>query len=61
MRSEAGPTVISVPLAELEARAKSVEIYDVRPFMLSRVFRTNGYQWNEALGTITKQFGTTAA
>ena len=61
MRSETGPTVISVPLAELEARAKSVEIYDVRPFMLSRVFRTNGYQWNEALGTITKQFGTTAA
>lgn len=52
------PMVVSVPLTELEERAKSVELYDVRPFLLSRVFRANGYQWNETRGTITKQFGT---
>lgn len=55
---QTGPTLVSVPLTELEARAKGVDVYDVRPFLLSRVFRTNGYVWNERQGTITKQFGT---
>ena len=57
-RDDEAPMVVSVPLTELEERAKSVELYDVRPFLLSRVFRANGYQWNETRGTITKQFGT---
>lgn len=50
------PAAVSVPIGELEARARDVEIFDVRPFLLSRVFRTNGYAWNEADGTITKRF-----
>lgn len=55
------PTLISVPLSELEQRAKEVDIFDVRPFLLSRVFRANGYQWDEANGEILKRFGTAAA
>lgn len=58
-RQEDGPFTISVSLAELEARAKELDIYDVRPFLLSRVFKANGYVWNEGQGAISKQFGPT--
>lgn len=47
---------IRVPLAELQASAQEVEIHDVGPFLLSRVFRANGYMWDDAEGVITKHF-----
>lgn len=51
------PTTVTVPLSELETRAKELDLYDVRPFLLSRVFKANGYVYSEADGTITKRFG----
>lgn len=52
-----GPSAITVPLSELETRAKELDIFDVRPFLLSRVFKANGYVYSEGDGTITKRFG----
>ncbi|PKI82794.1 Mcm2p [Malassezia vespertilionis] len=51
------PTTITVPLPEFEKRARELDIFDVRPFLLSRVFKSNGYIWAEAEETITKRFG----
>ncbi|CAO1635777.1 unnamed protein product [Parajaminaea phylloscopi] len=51
--------VISVPVTELEKRAKEMaDIYDVRPFLGSKLFLANGYQWDEASRTISKTFST---
>lgn len=52
----AAAMTIRVPLAELQASAQEVEIHDVGPFLLSRVFRANGYMWDDAEGVITKHF-----
>lgn len=51
-----GPQAVTVPLSELESRARELDIYDVQPFLLSRVFKANGYVWNELEATITKRF-----
>ena len=56
-READAPFTITVSLAELESRAKELDIFDVRPFLLSRVFKANGYVWNESEGTIAKRFG----
>lgn len=52
------PASISVLVTQLEARAKEVEVYDVRPFIASPLFVTNGYtfQPGDGQGTIIKQF-----
>ncbi|EPQ31754.1 uncharacterized protein PFL1_01086 [Pseudozyma flocculosa PF-1] len=49
--------VITVPVSELETRAKEVEVYDVRPFLASKLFSANGYTYNAAERSITKRFG----
>lgn len=38
------PPKISVPVHQLETRAKELEIYDVAPFLKSRLFIANGYK-----------------
>lgn len=54
---EAEQDLISVPVAELEKRAKEMaDIYDVRPFLGSKLFVANGYNWDEATRTINKSF-----
>lgn len=48
---------ITVPVLELENRAKELDVYDVRPFLSSRLFAANGYVWNETDRTVAKHFG----
>ncbi|CAO1621694.1 unnamed protein product [Jaminaea pallidilutea] len=56
-RGESNDEIISVPVAELEKRAKEMsDIYDVRPFLASKLFAANGYRWDEATRTINKSF-----
>ncbi|WFD29921.1 DNA helicase [Malassezia sp. CBS 17886] len=55
-RPAAPPSSVTVPISELEERARELDIFDVVPFLLSRVFKANGYLWNEADATITKRF-----
>lgn len=38
------PASVQVRVAQLEMRAKEVEIYDVQPFLRSRLFAANGYK-----------------
>ncbi len=52
-----GREIVEVPLAELENRAKDLEIYDVRPFLHSRLFAANNYTFNQKDRTIAKAFG----
>ncbi|KAE8203388.1 hypothetical protein A4X06_0g2214 [Tilletia controversa] len=52
-----GSTQVTVPLTELELRAKELEIFDVRPFLRSRLFVANGYAFDERERTIGKSFG----
>lgn len=54
--SAATDRLISVPVAELEKRAKDVDVYDVRPFLNSRLFAANGYTWDEDRRVIEKRF-----
>ncbi|PWN49465.1 putative DNA replication licensing factor [Violaceomyces palustris] len=49
--------VITVPVSELESRAKEVDVFDVRPFLSSKLFIANGYTYNEKDRSITKVFG----
>ncbi|KAF7315586.1 DNA helicase [Mycena indigotica] len=49
------PTLVSVKLSELEARAKDHEIFDISPFLRSKLFTTNGYKVQN--GVIEKRFG----
>lgn len=55
---QANPDRISVRVAQLEQRAKEVEIYDVGPFLRSRLFKANGYKLvpGEGAGAIEKVF-----
>ncbi|PWN25505.1 MCM-domain-containing protein [Jaminaea rosea] len=56
-----GETTITVPASELEKRAKDMaDIYDVRPFLGSRLFTANGYSWDEATRSIQKTFSGSA-
>ncbi|KAI5479526.1 minichromosome maintenance protein 2 [Pseudohyphozyma bogoriensis] len=47
--------VVEVPLAELEKRAKDVEVHDIEPFLKSAIFKANGYKVQGR--HITKSFG----
>lgn len=38
------PPSVRVSVAQLEARAKELEIYDPNPFLQSKLFRANGYK-----------------
>ncbi|KAJ7647242.1 MCM-domain-containing protein [Roridomyces roridus] len=49
------PELVTVKLSELEARAKDHEIFDINPFLRSKLFSTNGYSVNED-GFIEKRF-----
>ncbi|CAE6419282.1 DNA replication licensing factor mcm2 OS=Schizosaccharomyces pombe (strain 972 / ATCC 24843) GN=mcm2 PE=1 SV=1 [Rhizoctonia solani AG-1 IB] len=48
------PTEVAVQVTELEARAKEHDIFDLAPFLRSRLFSANGYK--HANGNITKTF-----
>jgi len=56
-RGEDSFHTIRVPISELEKRAAEVEVFDVRPFLNSRLFSANGYRWIERERCITKTFG----
>ena len=49
-----------MPLSELENRAKELDVYDVRPFLASRLFQMNSYSFDAQKKTISKTFGTAA-
>ncbi|KAK8854535.1 hypothetical protein IAR55_003274 [Kwoniella newhampshirensis] len=44
------PEKVHVKVSQLEARAKDLEIYDVAPFLRSKLFTTNGYKVIDAEG-----------
>ncbi|KAM6502204.1 MCM domain containing protein [Amanita muscaria] len=48
------PDVVTVKVSELEERAKEHELYDVNPFLHSKLFATNGYKLRS--GLIEKRF-----
>ncbi|KAF7376225.1 DNA helicase [Mycena sanguinolenta] len=48
------PELVTVKLSELEGRAKGHDIFDIAPFLRSKLFSTNGYKVNE--GVIEKRF-----
>ncbi|KAJ7770136.1 MCM-domain-containing protein [Mycena maculata] len=48
------PELVTVKLSELEVRAKDHDIFDIGPFLRSKLFSTNGYKVNE--GVIEKRF-----
>ncbi|KEI42805.1 uncharacterized protein L969DRAFT_57704 [Mixia osmundae IAM 14324] len=49
------PNSIRINLSELADRAKDLEIFDVQPFLQTKLFRNNGYRF--ANDAITKTFG----
>jgi len=53
------PELVTVKLSELEGRAKDHDIFDIGPFLRSRLFSTNGYSVNA--GVIEKRFRVVAA
>jgi DNA replication licensing factor MCM2 len=54
----ANPDQVTVRVAQLEQRAKEVEVFDVGPFLRSKLFATNGYKFvpGEGSGSIVKEF-----
>ncbi|EIW68302.1 hypothetical protein TREMEDRAFT_39804 [Tremella mesenterica DSM 1558] len=50
------PETVSIKVSQLEQRAKDLEIYDVGPFLRSKLFGTNGYKLNAEAGSIEKVF-----
>ncbi|KAJ7251520.1 MCM2/3/5 family-domain-containing protein [Mycena haematopus] len=48
------PELVTVKLSELEGRAKGHDIFDIAPFLHSKLFSTNGYKVND--GVIEKRF-----
>ncbi|CEH14950.1 dna replication licensing factor cdc19 (cell division control protein 19) [Ceraceosorus bombacis] len=54
---EAQAEMVSVPLNALESKAKELNIFDVRPFLNSRLFQANGYAFDEQQRAVTKRFG----
>lgn len=55
-RRDEGAARVIVPVVEFEHRAKEMDIYDVRPFLRSRLFQNNGYEWEESGAEIVKVF-----
>lgn len=51
------PDSVQVKVAQLETRAKELEIYDVQPFTKSKLFKANGYKLADG-GVIEKGFVT---
>ncbi|GMK57347.1 hypothetical protein CspeluHIS016_0401810 [Cutaneotrichosporon spelunceum] len=49
------PPKVEVKVSQLEARARTVDVYDVRPYLSSALFRANGYVLRD--GVIEKAFG----
>ncbi|KAK7005592.1 DNA helicase [Favolaschia claudopus] len=48
------PELVAVKITELEGRAKDHDIFDITPFLRSKLFSTNGYTVGE--GVIEKRF-----
>ncbi|KAJ6625555.1 MCM-domain-containing protein [Mycena sp. CBHHK59/15] len=48
------PELVTVKLTELEEKAKGHDIFDIAPFLRSKLFSANGYKVNEAV--IEKRF-----
>jgi DNA replication licensing factor MCM2 len=55
--AEEDEELVTVPLAELESRAREANVYDCRPFLQGRLFKNNYYTFDEQTRTITKRFG----
>ena len=49
--------VVTVPLSEFQARARDLGIHDTEAFLHGRLFRTNGYTYDQNAQTIIKTFG----
>ncbi|TIC30661.1 MCM-domain-containing protein [Wallemia mellicola] len=41
------PETVQIPINELENRANDVEVYDIQPFLSSKLFLTNGYKYED--------------
>lgn len=54
------PMDVTVPLSELETRAREVDVFDVRPFLASRLFQTNGFRFDAGSKTIHRRFNAAA-
>ncbi|KAF9451935.1 MCM-domain-containing protein [Macrolepiota fuliginosa MF-IS2] len=54
LTKQAQPEFVTVQLSELEERAKEHDIYDIAPFLRSKVFANNGYKVKD--NTIEKRF-----
>ena len=54
--SAAAVDTVEVPLAELETRARELDIFDVRPFLASRIFHNNDFSFDERNRSISKSF-----
>ncbi|KAG8956211.1 MCM DNA helicase complex subunit [Tulasnella sp. 424] len=50
------PAKVSVPITDLEERAKDHEIFTTKDFVKSKLFLTNGYSLSESKKAIEKQF-----
>ena len=49
-------TSVEIPTSALESRAKELNIYDLRPFYKSSLFRSHGLQVDEQRRVIIKKF-----
>ncbi|KAH0589034.1 MCM DNA helicase complex subunit [Termitomyces sp. 'cryptogamus'] len=54
LRKHEQPEVVTVKLSDLEERAKEHEIFDITPFLRSKLFATNGYKVKDRV--IEKRF-----
>ncbi|KAH8914293.1 MCM-domain-containing protein, partial [Atractiella rhizophila] len=54
IKNRQDPTSVVVKITELEDRVKELDIFDVRPFLNSKVFKNNGYK--KTNDTIVKEF-----
>ncbi|KAG6886144.1 hypothetical protein C0993_000662 [Termitomyces sp. T159_Od127] len=54
LRRHEQPEVVTVKLSDLEERAKEHDIFDIKPFLRSKVFATNGYKVKDRV--IEKRF-----
>lgn len=52
------PDQITIRVEQLRQRAKEIDIFDINPFLHSRLFATNGYKFvpGEGAGSIEKTF-----
>jgi len=54
LRKYEQPELVTVKLSELEERAKEHDIFDITPFLRSKLFATNGYKLKDR--AIEKRF-----